>query len=82
MDILKDAVVTTMVGICGKVVYNNVRSYYNKHLLQIDEKVYEKQKEIDINNIHIEFVPQITNDEMVIITRKHKSPELFKYFSD
>lgn len=69
IEIIKDTLVATLVGICGKRVYYKVKNWY-----------YHKE-DININDVHIEFIPQTTEDEMVIITRKGKEPELFKYFS-
>jgi H2-forming N5,N10-methylenetetrahydromethanopterin dehydrogenase-like enzyme len=69
MEIARDALVATSVGICGKKLYHKVKNWY-----------YHKE-DIEIKDIHIEFIPQTTEDEMVIITRKGKEPELFKYFS-
>ena len=69
MEIARDALVATSVGICGKKIYQKVKNLY-----------YHKE-DIDINDVHIEFIPQATGDEMIIITRKCKEPELCKYFS-
>ena len=70
IEIIKDTLVATLVGFCGKKVYHKVQNwYYNK-------------KDLDINDIHIDFIPQATEDEMVIITRKGNQPEVFKYFSN
>ena len=69
MEIARDALVATSVGICGKKLYHKVKNWY-----------YHKE-DIEINDVHIELIPQTTEDEMVIITRKGKEPELFKYFS-
>ena len=69
MEIARDALVATSVGICGKKIYQKVKNWY-----------YHKE-DIEIKDVHIEFIPQTTEDEMVIITRKGKEPELFKYFS-
>ena len=68
VEIVKDAMVATLVGICGKKVYHKLNSWY-----------YSKEH-IKINDINIPFVPQITEDETIIITRKNDKPELFKFF--
>ena len=69
LEIIKDAIVATLVDICGKKVHQKVNNlYYNK-------------QDIDINNIHIEFTPQTTEDEIIIITHKGEHPELFKFLS-
>jgi len=70
IEIVRDALVATSVGICGENIYRKVKNWY-----------YHKE-DININNIHIDFIPQTTEDEQMIITRKGKNPEVFKYFSD
>jgi predicted flavoprotein YhiN len=55
MEIARDALVATSVGICGEKIYQKVKNWY-----------YHKE-DIDIKDIHIEFTPQTTEDEIVII---------------
>ena len=57
MEIARDALVATSVGICGKKLYHKVKNWY-----------YHKE-DIDINDVHIEFIPQTTEDEMIILTK-------------
>ena len=68
-EIVRDGVVATIVGMCNKKIYCKVKNWYYK------------KEEININDIKLEFIPQTTEDEMIIITRKGKDPELFKFFS-
>ena len=67
---IKDAIVALAVGICGKKLYRSMKKWWYS------------DEDIDINDFHIEFVPQITEEEKIIVTRKGKNPEIFKYFSD
>ena len=70
IEIVRDALVATSVGICGEKIYRKVKNWY------------DHKEDIKINDIHIDFIPQTTEDEQMIITRKGKNPEVFKYFSD
>lgn len=63
-------VVLLIIGICAKSVYCNFYRWYHK------------EEDININDLHIDFVPETTDEEKIIVTRKGKNPEVFKYFSD
>ena len=69
-SIVRDSVLTTILAICAERVVNKIKRWWYR------------EEDIDINNIHIDFIPQTENDEHVIVTRKGKHPEIFKYFSD
>ncbi len=56
-EIVRDSLIATLVGFCGQKVYVKVKHWYYG------------DKDIDINNIHIDFIPQTTNNEVIIITR-------------
>ena len=67
---IKDAIVALAVGICGKSVYRRgKRWYYNEKALRIDD-------------INIEFVPQTTEEETIIVNEKNKNPRMFKFYSN
>ena len=68
--IIRDALLTTVLAICAERVVNKIKNWWYR------------EEDIDINDIHIDFIPQTENDEHVIVTRKGKHPEIFKYFSD
>lgn len=70
VEVIKDALVATLVAICGKQIYHKLKKYY-----------YHRN-DIDINDIHIAFIPQTTEDETILLTEKHHKPKVFKYFSD
>ena len=69
LEIVRDSLMATLVGICGKKIYCKVKNWYNH------------DKDIDINSVHIDFIPTKTEDEVVIITKKGEQPELFKFYS-
>ncbi len=69
LEIVRDSLIATLVGMCGQKIYVKVKNWYYG------------DKDIDINDVKISFAPQTTEDEMVIITRKGEEPEIFKYFS-
>jgi len=73
MDIpssVRDSILTTVLALCAERVITRTKKWW-----------YSKE-DINIDSIHIDFIPQTTNDEQVIVTRKGKNPEIFKYFSD
>ena len=69
IQIVRDSLIASILGFCGQKVYIKFKNWYYS------------EKDIDINDIHLDFIPQTTMDEVVIITRKGEDPELFKYFS-
>jgi len=69
-SIVRDSILTTILAICAERIVNKIKRWWYR------------EEDIDINNIHIDFIPQTENDEHVIVTRKGKHPEIFKYFSD
>lgn len=69
-NLIRDSVITAVLAICAERVINRVKKWWYK------------KEDIDINDVHIDFVPQITEEEKIIVTRKGKNPEVFKYFSD
>lgn len=68
VEIIKDAMVATLVGFCGKKVYHKIQNWY-----------YSKD-DINIDDVKIQFIPQTSEEEMIIITHKNEKPELFKYY--
>ena len=69
-SIVRDSILTTVLALCAERVITRIKKWWYR------------EEDIDINNIHIDFIPQTENDEHVIVTRKGKHPEIFKYFSD
>lgn len=69
-NLIRDSIITTILALCAERVVNRIKKWWYK------------EEDIDINNVHIDFIPQSTNDEKIIVTRKGKNPEIFKYFSD
>ncbi len=69
-SIVRDSILTTILALCAERVITRIKKWWYS------------EEDIDINNIHIDFIPQTTDDEQVIVTRKGKNPEIFKYFSD
>ena len=68
VEVVKDALVATLVAICGKQVYHKFkRWYYNT-------------KCVEINDVHIEFIPQTTEEETILLTEKNHKPKVFKFF--
>ena len=68
--IVRDAILTSVLALCAERVVIRIKKWWYS------------EEDITIDNIHIDFIPQTTEDEKMIITRKGKSPEIFKYFSD
>ncbi len=68
-EIVRDSLIASIVGFCGQKIYMKVKNWYYG------------DNDININDVIINFQPQTTEDEVVIITRKNEQPELFKYFS-
>ena len=68
VEIVRDSLIASILGFCGQKVYVKVKNWYNH------------DKDISLNDIHIDFIPKTSEDEVVIITRKGEAPELFKFF--
>ena len=68
--IIRDSILTTVLALCAERVVSRIKKWWYR------------EEDIDINNVHIDFIPQTTEDEALIITRKGKTPEIFKFFSD
>ena len=68
--IVRDSILTIILALRAERVITRIKKWWYR------------EEDIDINNIHIDFIPQTKNDEHVIVTRKGKHPEIFKYFSD
>ncbi len=70
VNLIRDSIITVVLALCAERVVNKFKNWWYK------------EEDIDINDVHIDFIPQTTNDETIIVTRKGKNPEVFKYFSD
>ena len=70
INLIRDSVITVVLALCAERVVNKIKNWWYK------------EEDIDINDVHINFIPQTTHDETIIVTRKGKNPEVFKYFSD
>ena len=68
-NVLRDVVLTTVLTICVERVFTKFKHWW-----------YHKQN-VDIDHVHIDFVPERTEDETVIITTKNHNPKLFKYLT-
>ena len=68
--IIRDAILTSVLAVCAERVINNF------------EKWCYSEEDIDINDYHINFIPERTEDETILITQTGHHPKVFKYFSD
>ena len=68
--IIRDALLTTVLAICAERVVNKIK------------KCWYREVDVDINDIKINFIPETTDEEKILIIRKGHKPEIFKYFSD
>ena len=68
VEIVRDTLLATVLGICGKKIYHRVKHWYDP-------------KSIDIDNRHVDFLPQIADDEVIVVTEKGHVPKLYKFIS-
>ena len=68
--IVRDAILTSVLAVCAERVINKCKKWWYR------------EEDIDINNIHIDFIPERTEDETILITQTGHHPKVFKYFSD
>ena len=69
IEIVTKTLVATLVGICGKRIYHKITKwYYNEKTVKIDD-------------VNIEFIPQTTEEETIIVNEKNKNPKVFKFYS-
>ena len=68
--IMRDAILTTILAICAERVVNKLKKWWYK------------EEDINIKDIHIDFIPERTEDERILITQAGHNPKVFKYFSD
>lgn len=69
-NLIRDSVITVVLGLCAERIINKFKNWWYS------------EEDININNLHIDFIPQTTEEERMIITRKGKNPEIFKYLSN
>ena len=68
--IIRDTVLTTILAICAERVINKFKKWWYS------------SEDIDVNNIHIDIIPERVEDETVLITQVAHHPKVYKYFSD
>ena len=70
IDSIKDAIIAFSVGMCGKNIYRRIKKWYYN------------EKDIKIDDINIEFIPQRTDEETILVNEKNRKPKVFKFYSN
>jgi len=68
--IMRDAALTTVLAICAERFVNKLKKWRCS------------EEDITINDLHMDFIPEETEDETILITQAGHNPKVFKYFSD
>ena len=68
--IIRDAILTSVLAVCAERIINKFKKWRYS------------EEDIDINDYHINFIPERTEDETILITQTGHHPKVFIYFSD
>ena len=69
-NLIRDSLITSVLAICAERIVNKIKNWYYS------------ERDIKINDVHIDFIPQTTEEETMIITERNHNPKIFKFYSN
>jgi hypothetical protein len=73
--ILGNGITDAVIGICIENIYKKIKSLFKSNKNENENNIMEDNI---IKNINIDFIPQKTEDEIILLTQKNKNPKIFK----
>ena len=70
VNLIRDLIITTVLAVCAERIINRIKKWWYS------------EEDIAINDLHIDFIPEKTEDETILITQVGHNPKVFEYFSD